>query len=261
MLSKLLRNDLRKNMRWFWILLVGTIVVAGITRGCKELGQNLAFFKVLGIFFDSIFYALAVNTLVQPFIRNFTNYSKSLYGDESYLTHTLPVSKSQIINSKFITAIIEMLLGFISVVISLLIMFASPTMWTTLEMLLSFLITGEFSVVVVLTLFVLLVVVEFLMFNSIIYFSIIMGYKSREKKVLKSFLFTALMAFASMMVLSIIMIIVLVINGVDLSSSTLVLTNTGFLSIVLTGIIVYSIISVLFYFLSKKEFNKGVNVD
>ena len=261
MLSKLLKNDLRKNMRWLWILFVGTIVVAGITRGCKEIGQKLAFFNILGIFFDTVFYSLLINTLIQPFLRNFINFSKSLYGDESYLTHTLPVTKNQIINSKFLTAIIEMFLGFVSVVISLLIMFASPIMWTNLEFILSSLIVGEFSVFVIITIFVLLVIVEFLMFNSIIYFSIVMGYKAREKKVLRSFLYTALMSFVSIMVLSVFIIVVLLINGVNLSSATLVLSYSAFMIVIITGIVVYLAITILFYFLTKKEFNKGVNVD
>jgi len=43
MLGKLLKKDLRKNMRWLWILFISTILVAGITRGCKELGESIAF--------------------------------------------------------------------------------------------------------------------------------------------------------------------------------------------------------------------------
>ena len=74
MLSKLLKKDLNKNMRWLWILFAATIVVSAITRGCKELGENIAFFKILGIFFDSVFYALAVNVILQPFLRNFLNF-------------------------------------------------------------------------------------------------------------------------------------------------------------------------------------------
>ena len=101
MLNKLLRNDLKRNMRWMWAIFASAIAVAGITRGCKELGQNIAFFKVMGIFFDSIFYALAVNVILQPFLRNFLNFTKSFYSDESYLTHTLPVSKKQLIKSSF----------------------------------------------------------------------------------------------------------------------------------------------------------------
>ena len=67
MFCKLLKNDLKKNMRWMWILFISTILVAGVTRGFKELGENIAFFKILGIFFDSVFYALAVNVILQPF--------------------------------------------------------------------------------------------------------------------------------------------------------------------------------------------------
>ena len=69
MLSKLLKNDLKKNMRWLWILFVSTMAVAGVARGCKELGENIMFFKILGIFFDNIFYALLINSIIQPFLR------------------------------------------------------------------------------------------------------------------------------------------------------------------------------------------------
>ncbi len=261
MLGKLLKYDLRKNMRWLWILFVGSIAAAGITRGLSELGKSIAFFKVLGILFDSIFYALVANSIIQPFIRGFMNFTKSLYGDESYLTHTLPVTKGQIINSKYITSLIEILLGFISVIVAILIRYASANMTAVLQMMLSGLISGSFSVWGVITLFIVLVVVEFLMFISIIYFSIILGYKFNEKKVLKSFLFTALFSFASSTTLSIVMVIVMLIAGIDLSSSTIVLTSTGFNCIVLTGILVYAVLSVAFYFLAKSQFKKGVNVD
>ena len=261
MLIKLLKNDLKKNMRWLWILFVSAIVIAGLTRGCKELGHNLSFFKVLSIFFDAIFYSLLVNVLIQPFLRSFLNFTKSMYGDESYLTHTLPVTKNQIITSKFLTAVIEMILGFVSVISSILIVFASPTFFTTLKLLLSTLIVGEFSVASVIILFVLLVIVEFLMFISIIYFSIVKAYQSKEKRVLKSFLYTALISFCSITVLSIAMLIVLAINKVEFTGATMILTKTAFMSIILTGIVVYTIVTILFFFLTKFELNKGVNVD
>ena len=261
MLSKLLKNDLRRNLRWLWIIFIGTILSAVIARGCKELGENLAFFKIIGIFFDSVFYALAVNSILQPFLRSFMNFSKSLYSDEAYLTHTLPVTKNQILNSKYITALIETLLGFITIVVSLLIMFISPTFFDTLKLLLSTIIIGEFSVALFIALFIILIIVEFLMFLSIIFFSIILANKSKEKKTLKTFLYTAGFACASSSVLSIFLIIVLAINGVDLTTSTMMLKSSVITSVILTGILVYIAITVLFYFLTKKLFNKGVNVD
>lgn len=261
MLSKLLKRDLKRNMRWMWILFVSTIAIAGITRGCKELGKTIGFFNILGIFFDSVFYALAVNVVLQAFLRNFLNFKTSFYSDESYLTHTLPINKNTLINSKYLTALIEVICGFATLVLSILILFISPSFFDTIHLLLSTVISGSFSVGLVLTLFIALVIVEFLMFLSIIFFGIVMAYKCKEHRVLKTFLISALMAFASLTVLAIIMLVVLAIQGINLSSSTLILPFPAFISVVITGIVVYSTITVLFYFLTKHEFNKGVNVD
>ena len=261
MLSKLLKNDLKKNMHWLWILFVSTIAVAGITRGCKELGKTIAFFKIMGIFFDSVFYALAVNVILHPFLRNFLNFTKSFYSDEAYLTHTLPVTKTQLINSKYLTALIEMTLGFASLIISILILFISPTMFDFLKMIFATIITGKFSLTLSLILFIILVIVEFSMFLSIIYFAIVKAYQSKEKRFLKAFAISAAMAFASLAVLTVAMIIVLLINKVKFSTSNLILSSSAFISVLLTGIVVYTASTILFYCLAKREFNKGVNID
>lgn len=261
MLSKLLKNDLKKNMRLLLILYVSTIVVAGITRGCKELGENSAFFKVLGIFFESAFYSLAANVVIQPFLRNFLNFQRSFYSDESYLTHTLPVSKNQLITSKYLTALIELVSAFACVVLSILIVYASPEFSLTIKMLLSTIVTGSISVALVVTLFVVLVIVEFFMFISIICFSIVVAYRAMDHKILRTFLITAAMAFVSITVLAIVMVSVLAAQGVSLSAPTLVISSGAFVSVILTGIIVYLLISTVFYFLTRREFNKGVNVD
>ena len=261
MLSKLLKYDLKKNMRWLWILFTATICIAGMARGFKELGEIIGFFKILGIIFDSVFYTLAINCLLQPFLRSFLNFTKSFYGDESYLTHTLPVTKNQLINSKFLTALIEMLLGFITIIIALLILFASPTTAQMLRGLFATIVTENISLFWSLTVLVILIFVEFCMFISIILFAVVLAYKSREKRVLKSFGYSALLAFAFLGVLSITMVIILLINKVDLTSTTIALSKGTFFSVMLTGIIVYSLAITLCYFLTKKEFNKGVNVD
>ena len=231
MFCKLLKKDLKKDLSWMWILFIAIIAVAGLARGCKELGESVLFFKILTIFFDSVFYALLVNVVLQPFLKSFLNFTKSFYGDESYLTHTLPVTKNQLINSKFLTAVIEIVLGFLTLVVSLLIRFVSPTMFKTLKLILSTMIIGNFSIGLVLTLFVILVVVEFLMFISIIFFSIVIAYRAKEKRALKTFLLTAALSLISLTVLAMVMIIVLTINNVNLTAKVLMLSNTAFLSI------------------------------
>ena len=81
------------------------------------------------------------------------------------------------------------------------------------------------------------------------------------KKVLKTFTLTAAFAFASLTVLAVFMIIILTLNNINLSAQVMMLPKNAFVWITATGIVVYLAISTLFYFLAKKEFNKGVNID
>ena len=261
MFSKLLRNDLKKNMRWLWILFVSTLVIAGIARGCGEFSKTIGVFKVFKIIFESLAYTLIANCLIQPFLRSFLNFSKSLYSDESYLTHTLPVKKSQIINSKFLTALIEMTLAFLTVVVALIIMFAGPGTVEFIKLLISTLIIDEISVFGTLALMVVLIIVEFYMFITTIFLSIVIAYRSRERRVLKSFLYSAGLAFAFLIVLAGVMVIVMLINEIDLLSTTLLLSKGAFLSLMSSGIIVYSLACLLCWTLTHRVFKKGVNVD
>jgi uncharacterized BrkB/YihY/UPF0761 family membrane protein len=99
------------------------------------------------------------------------------------------------------------------------------------------------------------------MFLSIINFSIVVAFRSKEKRKLKAFLIAAACAFATLAVLAISMLIVLLINGIKITSSNLVLSSSAMYSVFITAIALYSAATTLFYFLTKHEFNKGVNVD
>ena len=260
MLNKLLKKDLQRNMRWLWILFVATIGLAILMRGCKALGENAIFFRILEIFL-SVFYAVVVNVILQPFIRNFMNFAKSLYGDESYLTHTLPVTKSQLITSKFLTALIEITLGFVTAVVALLIVFWTPDFYQTLQGLIFLLVGVNLSPVLVLILLISLITVEFLMFIAMIFFAIVLAYRAKEKRIFKTFLYTCAMSFVAITILAVVMLGVLAMNGLDLSGTSLRLTAPALISVLVTGISVYALFTVVFYFLTKRAFNKGVNVD
>lgn len=261
MLSKLLKKDLHRNMRWLWVLFVATIGAALLDRGCKALAENLMFFKILGIFVDTVFYSAVVNSILHPFLRSFMNFSKSMYGDESYLTHTLPVTKSQLITSKFLTALIEITLGVMTAVVALLIVFWTPDMFDFLQGLIFMLTGSDLAVGLVLPLFIGLILVEFLMFIAMIFYAMVMAYREKEKRVLKTFLYTCALAFTAMTILALVLVAVLASNGIDLSSKTLTLNGSALLGVLIAGISVYSLITVGMYCLTKRAFNKGVNVD
>ena len=140
-------------------------------------------------------------------------------------------------------------------------MYASPSLDDMLMMLLSTTVSGYVSLWLAVGLIFTLIIIEFLMYISIIFYSIVVSYRAREKRVLKTFLTTVLMAFVAITILSIVMVVVLLTNGVDLSTTTLILPNTAFLGVLISGIVVYTLVSIFFYFMTKHEFNKGVDVD
>ena len=58
--------------------------------------------KVSLILLVIMIFNIIINTMMKCWVR----FSHSLYKDESYLTHTLPVTKNELYDSKFIQALI-----------------------------------------------------------------------------------------------------------------------------------------------------------
>ena len=121
MLKKLLRYDFKSVLRYWWIAAVSTLGLAliggwsiSVFENQKELPEMLyivatlaAIIAVLG---GVAFSILTVILLFSRFYKNF-------FTDEGYLTFTLPVKRSSLLNSKLITSVSMVLLtGFVVVV-------------------------------------------------------------------------------------------------------------------------------------------------
>ena len=72
---------------------------------------------------------MVVSTIINTIMRSWVRFRDSLYKDEAYLTHTLPVTKKELYNSKFIQTLIFFIIGFIIVLISLFITYYSKENW------------------------------------------------------------------------------------------------------------------------------------
>ena len=128
MLIKLLKYDLKymlKNMIVFYIL---SIFFAITTRILSEVNQSVMIHIITNISLGCMI-AMIANTLINTVIRSWIRFRDSIYKDESYLTHTLPVTKNDIYNSKFMQTLIFFIVSFIVVLISLFIAFYSKETW------------------------------------------------------------------------------------------------------------------------------------
>ena len=90
MLNKLLKYDLKymvKNMSIFYIL---SIFFAITTRILFNLKQSVII-NIIGQISVGCMFAMLANTLINTIMRSWVRFRDSIYKDESYLTHTLPV--------------------------------------------------------------------------------------------------------------------------------------------------------------------------
>ena len=124
MLGKLLKYDLKWTYKGVIVFYILSIVFSIIGRLFSEIDNSLIF-NVLGQICIGAAVSMVVNVLINNFIRVWVRFIRNCYKDESYLTHTLPVSKKTIFLSKVLSAIITMITSAVIIVVCLAICYYS----------------------------------------------------------------------------------------------------------------------------------------
>jgi len=263
MLNKLLKYDLKymiKNMSVFYIL---TIFFAVTTRMLFSLDQTIIV-NILGQISVGCMFAMLANILINTMMRSWVRFRDSIYKDEAYLTHTLPVTKNDIYNSKFIQTLIFFIVGFLVILLSLFIAYYTKYRWLGLKQLISTITTGlEFNTTLFVISFIVIIFLE--IFNAIQcgFLGIILGHKKNNNKVGLSVLFGFIAYLLSQSIVLLLVFIVGLFNSsiMNLFTSNILLDTKSFKLLIILAIIIYLLIIILMSILCKKEFNKGVNIE
>ena len=142
MIKKLIKYDVIKMMGVLPYFYAFAIFFAGLTR-LVNIWSDIQFIFIIGQIFQGTTIALMVNILVNSFLGVIVrSLVPSFYKDESYLTHTLPVTKNELMLSKFVSAIIITFLSFIVCFACLFIMFYSQETMAMLKMLIEGIVVG-----------------------------------------------------------------------------------------------------------------------
>lgn len=123
MLGKLLKYDLRyvyKVLGAYYIITVIS-VISGVLL--QQIPEPPFIIEFLGEFLTNAGIGLSVGLIINAFTRTWVRFRQNLYGDESYLTHTLPISRLQLFSSKFISAVIILLISLILIAAVMIIVF------------------------------------------------------------------------------------------------------------------------------------------
>lgn len=263
MLGKLLKYDLKwvyKVVAVFYILAIFFSVLGRLLNNI----ENSVVFSAITQFTFGCAIAMMANCLINSLMRLWVRFHKNLYKDESYLTHTIPVEKKTIFLSKVLSAGIIVFTTAVVIIVCLFICYYSKENLQTLKSMLE--IAASTYDTTVIKLLLLMATVFFLevMFMVLIgYVGIILGHKSNKNKMVK----TILIGIGLYMLTQVITLVIVFIFGLFNQSvmnlvNTTDIVNMEAIKLVMTGGIgIYVIYIAFYYWLGKKAFQKGVNVE
>ena len=264
MLSKLLKYDLKymiKNMSIFYIL---SIFFAITTRILFNMEQSVII-NIIGQISVGCMFSMIFSTLINTIMRSWVRFRDSLYKDESYLTHTLPVTKDELYNSQFIQTLIFFFIGFFVILISLFIAYYSKENWILLTNFIKTITIGlNMSTLFFIAMFFILIFLE--VFNAIQcgFYGIILGHKKNNGKLGYSILFAFIIYLLAQ---TLVLALVFVYGLFDSSVMELFKTATdsidvgAFKVLAIIASLLYLVIIFIMSILCKKELNKGVNIE
>ena len=264
MLIKLLKYDLKymiKNMCVFYIL----SIFFAITTRLLSLPEQTVIISILSKISSGCMIAMIANIVINVMMRSWVRFRDSLYKDEAYLTHTLPVTKNDLYNSKFIQTLIFFFIGFVICLLSLFVAYYTPDTWMVVKDYIKTITIGfNMSTLFFITMAITLIFLE--LFNAIQcgFLGIILGYKRNNSKIGFSVLFGFIIyLIAQTLVLGLVFIYGLFDSTVmDLfKSGTISIDVNAFKVLAIVSSLLYIIIIFSMSIICKKLLNKGVNIE
>lgn len=263
MLGKLLKYDLKWIYKVVVVFYILAFIFSVLTRIFLNI-ENSILFNVIGKIMSGITISMLISSLINGLMRSWARFITNVYKDESYLTHTLPVEKKNIYLSKVLMAII---CAFTTVVVALICIFVAYYSKTNIDILKLGLelAANTYDTTVV----NLLLVISFVLFLEIVFIiligfvGIIIGHRSNKNKIVKSIIIGfALYMFTSGLTLVIIYFIGLFNESIMNIINTANIVNTESIKyIMIAGAGIYLAYNIIYYFIGKKQLEKGVNVD
>lgn len=264
MLGKLLKYDLKymiKNMSVFYIL----AIFFTITTRLLSLPEQSVIIGILWQISSGCMIAMIANIIINVMMRSWVRFRDSIYKDEAYLTHTLPVTKNDLYNSKLIQTLIFFFVGFVIVLLSLFAAYYTPDTWLVIKEYIKTITTG-FNMSTAFFIIMAIVVIFLELFNAIQcgFLGIILGYKRNNSKLV----FSVLYGFIVYLIAQTLVLGLVFVYGL-FESTVMELFKSGTISIDVNAFKVLAVIASILYLviifsmsiICKKLLNKGVNIE
>lgn len=263
MLGKLLKYDLKWIYKLIGIFYILAFIASVVGRGLASI-ENSVVFSIISQIIIGFAVSMMISSLINCLMRTWVRFTRNIYKDESYLTHTLPVEKKTIYASKVLAAII---CTFTTVIVSIVCLFICYYSEANMQVLKSVLelaaSTYDTTVLNLLLLLTITLFVEILFIIVIGFVGIILGNKSNQNKMAKSILIGfALYTITQVVTLGIIGIVGVVDPSImNLINTTEVIDINAVNNVIYLAIGIYTVYTIFYYILGQKQLEKGVNVE
>lgn len=264
MLKKLLKYDLKWIYKVILVFYALAIFFALLSLGLSK-AENSTLLNVLAQISCGFTVAMVANCIVNSIMRSWVRFRNNMYKDESYLTHTLPVSRHTVFLSKTLSALI---CTFISTAVSaaciILCYYNNDVIKESVKTMLGSL-ADSFGVskAAVLAFLVFIVFLEIMFILLSGYNGIILGYKSNKMKMPKSII----IGFAVYIAFNILTIGIICLAGVFDDRIMKMITSADSVDVsavklcLIVALAVYAVYNLALYVIGSKCLGKGVNID
>ena len=259
MLKKLMKYDLIWINKFMLIFFSISLIICTLTRIMSNFTTSFIG-NTIYLILRGCAISCFISTIINCAIRIWAKFRISLYKDESYLTHTLPVSKNTLYNSKVLSSITSVVISLFATIICLCIAFLNKDVINYIKELFS---DKETSFIVISLFITVILEMIYMIFSGLI--GILLGHKSNNHRILKSVLIgIGLYYILQIILLGIIYSIGLLntnINDLFISTDNIKNISESLKSLVIIANIIYTLFIISMYYIGKKIFNKGINVE
>ena len=261
MLGKLFKYDFKWINKVMYIYYIILVLISIATKIVESIDQTIILVVVDKVL-SGMFIACTGSIIITCIMRTWHRFVNSVYKDESYLTHTLPVTKNEIFNSKVLSSIASLLIAALVILICFAFVYLNKNTIDSIKLMYQSLVSAYNSSFAILFIigFILLIALEIVYFMMSGILGIVVGHKFNNNKVIKSIIVgIASYSLLSVMSLVIISIISKIIDYDIIGNGFPTMNYIGTIGI--ASLIIYLLYDLAYYLIAKKILNNGVNVE
>ena len=262
MLGKVIKYDMKYLNRLlvpYYLILIG---MAGLIRLLGIIGEHNEAIKVTSTIIKVFFFVGVALVLVYTLVIVLKRFYDNTYKEEGYLTHTLPIKRGNVIDSKIILSVFYVIVGIGVMALTLLIAVYSTELVETIKNILAEINLGfNISMAKLIIYMVLIVFSSYFSYLLMIMAGMSIGQTFNDKRTLWSVVFSVLIYYVSQIISTVVMLVFSFgkMNMLDIIKTgkepVEFVTFTMGLSFALTAVLL-----VAYYIIAKITLTKKLNI-